>query len=355
MEKITVYGLPLNPTHLLEQLDGGSFCVSFGTRQKLGKQLDQAIRLVGENGILLVDNGAYSEFQKALAGGADFAEAGKASMADEYLDGFEAWAKEILDRCPQAVAVIPDVIGGTPEQNAELLRTSNLPIERSMAMWHTDEPIECLLDRCTDYEWVGIGSAPQHKPGSDAWHARMTEVFAAIDKWEAESEGAYVRPRIHLMRAQQFAHLYPVDSSDSTNLAVNHCRAARSGKTVAMTAARIDGKIQSSAGPASEHQLKRPLLGHVEFTAWRQQLMAELWAEHNQQKGERAMAKTWEQWRDLVTGATRGYTQEEIEQVATLCVEAEARGEKASVWHMGSIVRGHDCCCADCEAQRKAA
>jgi hypothetical protein len=269
MNKLTVYGLPLNPTHLLEQLDGGSFCVSFGTRQKLGKQLDQAIRLVGEDGILLVDNGAFSHWKTT---GEQF--------TDELVEQFEAWAQEILDRCPQAVAVIPDVIAGTPAQNAELLRTSCLPSNRCMAMWHTDEPISCLLDRCTDYEWVGIGSTPEYEPGSDAWHARMTEAFAAIEQWEADSDGAYIRPRIHLMRAQQFAHLYPVDSSDSTNLAVNHCRAARRGVTVAMTAARIDGKIQESAGPASEHQIKRPLLGHVEYAeaeaVLRLQMLADL-------------------------------------------------------------------------------
>lgn len=60
MEKTTVYGLPLNPKHLLEQLNGSSFCVSYYTRDKLGSQLDDAIRLVGQDGILLVDNGAFS-------------------------------------------------------------------------------------------------------------------------------------------------------------------------------------------------------------------------------------------------------------------------------------------------------
>jgi hypothetical protein len=44
MQKKAVYGLPLNPLSALEQLEGCSFCVSYGTRKKLGRQLDDAIR-----------------------------------------------------------------------------------------------------------------------------------------------------------------------------------------------------------------------------------------------------------------------------------------------------------------------
>ena len=43
MKKHTIYGLPLNPMPLLDELRGGSFCVSYATRDKLGRQLDQAI------------------------------------------------------------------------------------------------------------------------------------------------------------------------------------------------------------------------------------------------------------------------------------------------------------------------
>ena len=46
--KITVYGLPLNPISLLDTLAGTprlSFCVSYATREKLGRQLDQGNRL----------------------------------------------------------------------------------------------------------------------------------------------------------------------------------------------------------------------------------------------------------------------------------------------------------------------
>jgi hypothetical protein len=256
MEKITVYGLPINPMSMLEQLKGSSFCVSYGTRKKLGKQLDDAIRLVGsvENSILLVDNGAFSAFQSGVD-----------TMNDEaYLQGFADWANEITERCPQAVVVLPDVIGGTAEQNHQLICETMTMLDacdRAMAMWHTNEPIEFLLHLCEDFNFIGIGTVDDHaKPGSKKWHARMREVFAAIDAWEVAGEGSVIRPRIHLMRAQQFAHMYPVDSSDSVNVAMNHNRQLKkSGETVASFAARVDNKIQLSAGPAAEHQIKRPL------------------------------------------------------------------------------------------------
>jgi hypothetical protein len=265
MEKTTIYGLPLNPTPLLEQLDGASFCVSYATRQRLGKQLDQAIRLVGQDGILMVDNGAFTHWK---TGG---------SMTEEYIEGFETWAQDILDRCPQAIAVIPDVIGGNEEQNAELVRTSLLPWDRAMPVWHMHESLEYLLWLCEAFDYVAFGSTVD-APGSDKWHARIEEAFAAIDQWERESDGAYIRPRIHMMRAQNFAHLFDFDSADSTNLAVNHNRQIKKGETFTGFASRIDAKIQASAGPEAEHQTKRPLLGHLEWAEWRAEQQLQLLA-----------------------------------------------------------------------------
>src|SRR5262245_22058783 len=107
MQRTTVYGLPINPMPLINELDQVSpaFCVSYYTRAKLGRQLDMAIEAVGQHdGLLLVDNGAFSAFQA----GVDY-------MTPEYIEGYAVWANEILDRCPQAVAVIPDKIMGTYE------------------------------------------------------------------------------------------------------------------------------------------------------------------------------------------------------------------------------------------------
>jgi hypothetical protein len=238
MQKQTIYGLPMNPTHLLEQLKGASFCVSYGTRKKLGPQLEQAIRLVGKDGVLLVDNGAFSAHQKGVN-----------TMTDEgYLQGFADWANDIADRCPQAIIVLPDVIGGTWQDNWDLLIKSMgyCYADRAMPIWHMHEPIEYLLKLSNMFTYVGIGSSAEFwKVGTKAWHARINEAFAALAKQEAET--GHPRPQIHMMRAQNQAHLYGFDSSDSTNVARNHNRQLKvRGENVAQFAARIDRKIQAS-------------------------------------------------------------------------------------------------------------
>jgi hypothetical protein len=81
-----------------------------------------------------------------------------------------------------------------------------------------------------------------------------------------------------MMRAQSQAHLYPFDSSDSTNVAMNHGRYRAEGEGhVARLAARASAKIEASSGAEAEHQIKRPLLGHLETAAQRARWVA-LWA-----------------------------------------------------------------------------
>lgn len=269
MKKHTIYGLPLNPMSALEQLRGSSFCVSYATREKLGKQLDQAIDLVGGDGILLIDNGAFSAWQ-----------AGVDTMNDPaYLDGFAAWANDILDRCDQAWVVLPDVIDGTHEDNWQLAleHLSVFDSERCMPVWHLHEPLSYLIHLCESFSYVAFGSSGDYqRPGTDKWHARIQEAFAAIDQWLIDSEGCYVRPRLHMMRAQAFAHLYPFDSSDSTNVAMNHNRQLKkSGEDIPAFAKRVDDRIQASAGPETEHQAKQPLLEHVDTKAWKLRHMAQ--------------------------------------------------------------------------------
>lgn len=266
MKKLTVYGLPLNPRPLLEQLNGASFCVSYATRDKLGSQLDQAIDLVSEDGILLIDNGAFSMHKQGVS-----------ARDESYQEDYEAWAQDILDRCPQAIAVIPDVIGGTEEENAELVCETLLDRDRAMPIWHMHESLSYLIYLCESFNYIGIGSSGDYwQVGTPKWHARIAEAFTAIDQWERDGEGAYIRPRIHMMRAQSMAHLYAFDSSDSTNVAMNHGRQRRLGEELPQFADRIDGKIQASAGPAVEHQLKRPLLDHVDARWDKFLLMLEL-------------------------------------------------------------------------------
>ena len=58
-------------------------------RRKLNGQLEDAIRLVGEDQILLVDNGAFGMHKQGVD-----------ARDEAYLDDYERWAQAIVDRCP---------------------------------------------------------------------------------------------------------------------------------------------------------------------------------------------------------------------------------------------------------------
>jgi hypothetical protein len=243
MKKRTVFGLPLTPIHLLEQLEGQSFCLSYATRNRLGRQLDDAIRLVGDDGIMLLDNGAFSAWRSGVP---------------MDIDGFVRWAADICDRCPQAVVVVPDVIDGDELANDDMRLDFSgamleagvfIPAERMMMVWHMHESLDRLTGLIEGgYHYIAIGSSGQYaKTGTPEWHARIREAFDHVERFCADSEGAYVRPWIHMMRAQSEAHRYPFDSADSCSLAVNHCRYKAEGQGhVARYAQRIRGKIDAS-------------------------------------------------------------------------------------------------------------
>ncbi len=213
MNKRVVFGLPLNPAPLLDQLRGESFCVSYYHRNRLGKQLDQAIDLVAGDGILLIDNGAFSAWQNGETLGWD------------HWERFAEWAAGIMDRCPQAVAVIPDVIGGTEAENWELVNdfVGMLDGYRCMPVWHMHESMDYLRNLCECWQHIAIGSSGQYaKVGTNKWHKRIRLAMRAINR--ATMRNSLMRPWIHMMRAQSEMHRYAFDSCDSCNVAVNHGR-----------------------------------------------------------------------------------------------------------------------------------
>lgn len=215
MNKRVVFGLPLNPAPLLDQLRGQSFCVSYYHRNRLGKQLDQAIDLVGEDGILLIDNGAFSAWQNGETLGWD------------HWERFAEWAGDILARCPQAVAVIPDVIGGSEEENWELVNEClSLPCvdtHRWMPVWHMHESLGYLRGLCDTFQYLAVGSSGQYaKVGTAKWHKRIRTAMRTLNRHTLRH--SMRRPWIHMMRAQSEMHGYDFDSCDSCNVAVNHGR-----------------------------------------------------------------------------------------------------------------------------------
>lgn len=265
MNKRVVFGLPLNPAHLLEQLRGRSFCVSYYHRDRLGKQLDQAIELVGQDGILLLDNGAFSAWQSGQ------------SLTWDHWERFAAWAADIQARCPQAVAVVPDVIGGTEQENWELMNDFQccgiVDTDRCMPVWHMHESLDYLRNM-TDWGYLAIGSSGQYaQVGTAKWHKRIRVAMRTLNR-ETMRRGMR-RPWVHMMRAQSEMHAYDFDSCDSCNVAVNHNRWRKRhpcDNHVASMAQSILDRVAASCDGGERRWIDPPATMVAECEHWDQKL-----------------------------------------------------------------------------------
>lgn len=216
MTKRLVHGTPVTPKRLLPQLRGGSFCVSYMHPE----QLEECIQLVGENEILILDNGAFTAWKQGIV------------LDDAWWDGFYAWANDAMDRCPQAVAVIPDVIDGTEEENlmliAKALKGGKLKYpERAMAIWHMNESFEQLKALYRIFNFVGFGSCAEYDIARNGptspYYRRFLFAWAHMAWWDIEF-GLDKRPWLHMMRGLGALHKLGFDSADSCNVAINHNR-----------------------------------------------------------------------------------------------------------------------------------
>ena len=232
--KRIVHGTPITPKRLLPQVAGASFCVSYMAPE----QLDDCIELVGDDEILILDNGAFSAWRKGI------------ELDSAWWDSFYAWANDAMSRCPQAVAVIPDVIGGSEADNLRLvaeavrLEKCHYP-ERLMPVWHMNESLDQLETFCRIFNFVAWGSCAEvdiskSRPGSE-WRTRANEAAGRMDWVQLKYGGE--RPWLHMMRGLGVLHFAGFDSADSTNMARNHNRTKGQPDHVAAMARRIDVKI----------------------------------------------------------------------------------------------------------------
>lgn len=205
-----VIGTPVTPNRLLHTLAGSSFCVSHAHP----RDLDDCIDLVGDEEILVLDNGAFTYWKQG----------GRINRRE-----FWTWANEAQRRSPNAVAVIPDVIEGDELDNlveiSWALREgwAEFP-DRTMAIWHLDESLEQLAKLCRLMNFVGFGSCKEYdvQRHRAKYLARIREASEVVDQVEREFNR---RPWIHLMRGLGvFQELTRFESADSTNVAVNHHR-----------------------------------------------------------------------------------------------------------------------------------
>lgn len=245
-----VVGTPVSPKALFPSLAGSSFCVSFAHP----RDLDRAIESVGDEEILVLDNGAFTIW-RAADEGRELPARLRFENGGDYRAAFWKWANAAQESSPQAVAVIPDVIMGNETEN--LLEVSWalregfawFP-ERVMAIWHLDESLDQLRVLCRLMNFVGFGSCSKFDVTGTteerlAYRARLREASAVVDEVEHEHGR---RPWIHLMRGLgAFPEFTRFESADSTNIGVNHTRykATHGDERVAFMRRRIQGQVDA--------------------------------------------------------------------------------------------------------------
>lgn len=226
---VKYHGTPITPRAVLNTLAGKNFCVSFAAPGDIA-WCDEHAQL------LMLDNGAFS-----------FWRTGKPTN----WDGYYAWCSSWLER-NTTWAVIPDVIGGTEEENDDLIRRWKAwrGVDAQAApVYHLHEPLGRFLRLCDEWPLVCVGSSAQYAHvGSRAWHGRVTELF----------DVTYPNtPRLHLLRGLGFCDgVYPFFSADSTNVARNHAgtNQGRRRRSARAMADEVDGRNPARAWTPSVKQ-----------------------------------------------------------------------------------------------------
>lgn len=153
----------------------------------------------------VLDNGAFSKWRS-----------GKPTKDwHEYYEWVEQWSTHPgFDW-----AAIPDVIGGTEDDNRKLLRQWPLGPIIGTPVFHMHESLKYLSYLADNYRTVAIGSSGAFaQPGTAGWWARMDEIMRCLctKDWRP-------RCRVHGMRMLNkdvFTRL-PLASADSVNVARN--------------------------------------------------------------------------------------------------------------------------------------
>jgi hypothetical protein len=197
---IHYHGTPITPREALFELAGRNFFVSFAEPRDI-----ETVAQIGQS--FALDNGAWSFYTTGKA--TDWA-------------GFYAWAERWLEY-RTAWAVIPDVIGGTEEENDALLAQWPSSLRRQGApVWHLTSSVERLL-RIVDAGWSRVcfgGLDLLGRADSSAVRRRLDEVFDALIPG-----GGPAPCWLHCLKGMSAAKFdYPFSSVDSTDVARNHKR-----------------------------------------------------------------------------------------------------------------------------------
>jgi len=190
---IHYHGTPITPRSKLLEMQGRHFCVSFAHSQ----DLETCLR-IGQS--LMMDNGAFTAYTKG-------------KPMDK--PGFYAWCEEYL--CHPNWAVIPDVIGGSVEDQRESMKDWPFPPELSAPVWHLNLSLEWLQELADRFGRVCFGSSGEFwQIGTRKWEQRMDQAFEVLSRKR-------FLPWVHGMRMLgQSDGRWPLASADSSNIARNH-------------------------------------------------------------------------------------------------------------------------------------
>lgn len=199
------HGTPISPIEALYELAGRCFCVSFAAPQDVVR-----CHSIGQS--IMLDNGAFSLWKT-----------GKATSWPEYY----VWSDKWLEY-QNTWAVIPDVIDGSEEQQADLI--AQWPHgQKGAPVWHMNEGLGRLLSLIERWGRVCIGSTKAYATVlSDAWRRRMDEV------WDAIVRLFHRIPIVHMLRGMQCCGMrWPFASVDSTDIGRNHNRPQNTPRSMA--------------------------------------------------------------------------------------------------------------------------
>ena len=191
---IHYHGTPLTPKEQLYKMAGKNFCVSFAD----ARDADVCLQ-IGQS--VMRDNGAFTSYTQ-----------GKQINYKKLY----AWLEPKLGH--PHWCVIPDVIGGSVNDNKKLLLQHPFPDYLSAPVWHLNLSLDYLLFLTDRYPKICFGSSGEYwKVGSDKWCNRINEAFNELAKKYKHL------PHIHMLRglAQAGKH-YPFASADSVNVARNY-------------------------------------------------------------------------------------------------------------------------------------
>lgn len=149
-----------------------------------------------------VDNGAFSFW--------------KSGIKTDW-KGYYSWVKDIKNHPRFDWAIIPDVIGGTEEENDALIDEWPFPWI-GVPVWHMHESIERFV-RLAEFPRVAIGGSGEFKiVGGRVWWERMNKaMYAILDR------NGFPKTKIHGLRmlSPKIVERLPLSSADSTSIGRN--------------------------------------------------------------------------------------------------------------------------------------